>query len=153
MSHTRLAALAMTAALLAAPALAEEWRHASAPMGQYEGGVSVDGDAHGISYGCSGISGSLTFYATGVHVAAGESVIRVDGREVARGNTQYNSTPNLTRFALDVQHSYGPGGWTRYNGAINALASGTEAVWETPTGETFRFPLSGSAKVRSCLMK
>jgi hypothetical protein len=151
MSHRLIASLSLATALMAEPALAE-WRHAAAPMGQFEGGVALEGDTAGIGYGCADSYGTLEFYAKGIHVAAGESVIRIDGQEVARGNTQYNSVPDLTRFSLNVQRSYGPGGWTQYNAAINALASGTEAVWETPTGETFSFSLDGSAKIRSCLM-
>ena len=152
MSHRLIAALSMASALMAGPALAE-WRHAAAPMGQFEGGISLEGDAHGITYGCADSYGTLDFFAKGIHVSAGESVIRIDGQEVARGNTQYNSRPDLTRFSLNVQRSYGPGGWTQYNAAINALASGTEAVWETPSGAVFAIPLTGSAGIRSCLMR
>jgi hypothetical protein len=57
----------------------------------------------------------------------------------------YSSTPDLTRYNVDVQRSYGPGGWARYNDLITALAGGTEAVWETPTGAAFIVPLTGSA--------
>lgn len=133
--------------------MAQVWDHAAAPMGQFEGRISLGEGAYGIYYGCSGSFGSLTFFAEGVHVGAGESVIRVDGREVARGNTQYNSIPDNTRFSVDVQHSFGPAGWTRYNDLISAIAAGSEAVWETPIGEEFVFPLSGSARIQSCLMQ
>jgi hypothetical protein len=153
MHHTRVPVLSFATMLVATAAFAQDWRHASAPMGQYEGGISLDTDSYGAYYGCAGSFGNLTFFAKGVHVGAGESVIRVDGREVARGNTQYNSVPDDTRFSIDVQHSFGPAGWTRYNELILAIAAGAEALWETPTGEVFIFPLSGSAQIRSCLME
>lgn len=153
MSYTSFTAFFFVVTVVAAPAISQEWEHAAAPMGQFEGRISLDGDAFGAYYGCADSFGNFTFFAKGVHVGAGESIIRIDGREVARGNTQYNSVPDDTRFSLDVQRSFGLNGWTRYNDLISAIAAGSEAVWETPTGEEFIFPLSGSAQIRSCLMR
>lgn len=59
-----------------------------------------------------------------------EAGIRVDGQEVARGDTQYNSTT----FGLNVRQEWGPDRWGAYSGVINALASGSEAVWKPPLG-------------------
>lgn len=153
MTTTRLIALALTTSLLAGPALSQQWGHAAATMGQFEGGVSLEGGEAWISYGCAGFYGNVDFSAKGVQVDAGESVIRVDGQEVARGDTQYNSNSDTTTFGLNVRQEWGPDRWGAYNGVINALASGSEAVWETPSGAVFTFPLAGSAEIRSCLMK
>lgn len=153
MTTARLIAIALTTSLLAGPAMSQQWGHAAAPMGQFEGGISLEGEEASISYGCAGFYGNVDFYAKGVQVDAGESVIRVDGQEVARGNTQYNSTSDTTTFGLNVRQEWGPDRWGAYNGVINALASGSEAVWETPSGAVFSFPLAGSAEIRSCLMK
>ncbi len=151
MSHARIA-LSLTLALLTGPALAQEWGHAAAPMGQYEGGISMGDGAYAISYGCAGFYGTVSLHATGVHVAAGQSVLRVDGVEVARGNTVYNSESDATVYEFRAEREWDPKLWEPYNRVVNALASGTEAVWEAPSGETFSFPLTGSAEIRSCLM-
>lgn len=153
MSHRLIAALSLSVCLMAGPALAGEWQHAAAPMGQFEGGISMEEGAYGITYGCAGSYGNLTFFAEGVHVAAGEGVVRIDGREVSRGGVDYNSLPDLTRYNLNAQYSYGPASWPRYNDLITALSGGTEAVWETPSGAVFTIPLTGSADIRSCLMR
>lgn len=153
MPHHLITVLSMTTALMAGPALTQEWQHAAAPMGQFEGGITMEEGSYGISYGCADFYGNLTFFAEGVHVAAGEGVILVDGREVARGNVSYNSLPDLTRFNLNVQSSYGQASWSRYNDLITAVAGGSEVVWETPSGAAFTIPLTGSAGIRSCLMQ
>jgi hypothetical protein len=136
--------------LAAQSAAAAEWTHVPLMLGQFEGHYSTDESS--IFYSCSGLSSSVSFSANGLHVAKGDSSIKVDGKEVLSGNTVYNSTRDITSIGERVEQQYGDRLKNEYNTIINALASGNEAVWTTPNGETFTFDLTGSSDIRNCLV-
>lgn len=148
-------ALALSIAATGAMAGATEaWTNVAAGMGQFEGGVTLDGGAAGIRYGCSGLSTDISFWAKGPHVAAGKSQLLVDGKAVAirHPDATYSSLNDQTVFEIGAKVDYGPDWKGEVNGVISALAGGKEAVWISSNGDRFTFPLTGSAKISSCKM-
>lgn len=141
-----------SALLAASGAMAQDWTHAAAAMGQFEGGVRSADDTHGIDYSCNPNMSQIGFFADGVHVAAGESTISVDGTELVSGNTTYNSSWDATSFTNRVEARWGDKLIDEHNALVDALASGYEASWTTPSGETYTFDLTGSADIKSCLV-
>ncbi|WP_157374320.1 hypothetical protein [Salipiger sp. CCB-MM3] len=139
-------------AVIAGGASAEGWHHAAAPMGQFEGNYSTSDESYGLFYGCTGMSSRLTFSAKGAHIAAGLSSITVDGKEVATGDTTYSSRQDRTIFSSDVQRDWGQLRKDEHNAIITALATGSEAIWTTPSGDRFTFDLTGSSGIKKCEM-
>lgn len=135
------------------PAQAGEWQHAAASMGQFEGRIQMEDGAYGVDYGCSHISSSVGFFAEGAHVAKGLGSLHVDGEEVYSGPTTYNSKLDRTMIEASGREEYGPESKAGINKVLNALGSGMEAVWTTPDGTSFTVPLTGSAKIKSCVIR
>lgn len=140
-------------ALSAKSAPADDWIHSAASMGQFEGTWSDDVAGVAISYGCSGLSSSVNFMADGLHVAAGKSLIEIDGEQVFEGNTTYNSLRDKTGVSSRVEARWGERQKSAHNAIINGLASGSEAVWTTPSGDVFQIDLTGSSEIRNCVMQ
>lgn len=151
MFRWRIIGAAVACVMLSGPALGD-WRH-STRLGQHEGRILLKEGMQGITYSCARNFGFISFFHKGAYVAAGESILWVDGREIVRGSTQYNSIPDLTNFNVEVNRVQGPEYRIRYNNTVTALASGMEAIWETPTGEKFTFPLSNASRIFRCLMR
>jgi len=131
-----------------------KWTHADAGMGQYEGGVSdLSGDAR-INYSCSSFGADVTFWAKGLHIAAGTSKLMVDGKEIPLKlpDTNYSARNDQTSFDISAKPDYGPNWKGEVNAVISALAGGKEAEWVTPNGENYTFPLAGSSAIKSCKM-
>lgn len=130
------------------------WTNAAAGMGQFEGGITLDGNAAGIRYSCSGLGTNVSFWAKGAHVAAGKSQLLIDGKavEIDRPDAVYSSMNDQTVFELNVKADYGARWKSEINHVIAALAGGKEAVWISSNGDRFTFPLTGSAKISSCKM-
>jgi hypothetical protein len=147
------AALALTSIAFAGGAFAEGWTHASPGLDQFEGSFNAVDDAWGVDYSCSPGFSSLGFRAKGIHVAAGESTITVDGVELAKGNTTYNSKWDATSFSQKVEAEWGDQLKDSHNALIMALARGTEAIWTTPSGDSFSIDLTGSADIKYCEMQ
>lgn len=138
----------------AAAETAPSWHFAAAGMGQYEGGVTLEDGSAGITYSCSGLGAHLTFWAKGMHIAPGKTQITVDGKEIALARPQagYLSLNDQTTQSLDVAADYGKQMKGEINAVISALAKGKEAVWTTPNGDSFTFPLAGSSNITHCKM-
>lgn len=147
-----LAFMALPALMIASAASAEGWTHAAAAMGQFEGSYSSEDESFGVNYGCSPSYSQVGFQVKGLHIAAGESTIAVDGKAVATGNTTYNSKWDATSFTTKVQAEWGPKLKTAHNDLINAIAKGSKAVWTTPSGESYEIDLTGSSDIKSCLI-
>ena len=146
-------AIAALLAIIAAPVWAEKWEHASAPMGQYEGGITMENDSYGLTYGCSGLGTTISLYAQGLYVAKGESTLTVDGKSVISDvDTTFSSRSGYTNIYYNVKSDYGPEAMDKINNTIAALASGMSATWTTPSGKVFNFPLKDSAEITACKM-
>lgn len=141
-------AMAITATQAAS---AEGWIHNALAMGQFEGGLTTE-DGAGLMYSCSPLSSSISLSADGMHIAAGKSTLEVDGEQVLETNTVYNSSWDKTEVSSRVEAEWGDVQKDKHNAIIKALASGSVATWKTPNGDSFVFDLSGSSKVRSCIM-
>jgi len=144
-------ALALT--LIAGAAAAEGWTHASPGLDQFEGGYNAAEDAYGLDYACAPAYSQVGFRAKGLHVAAGESTISVDGEELLALNTTYNSKWDATSVTQQVEAEWGDQLKEAHNALVMALARGSEAVWTTPSGETFTIDLTGSADIKNCVME
>ena len=138
---------------LAGTAFAQEWSHAAPGMGQFEGLLETEDGAMGINYACAESYSQVGFKANGVHVAAGVSTISVDGEQVAAGNTTYNSKWDATSFTNRTEAEWGPKLKDAHNKLVQALAERSEAVWTTPSGESFTFSLKGSSNIVACLLQ
>lgn len=150
----KLIAIAALLFATAAPALADKWEHASAPMGQYEGGLSMDNASYGINYHCSGMGTTISLYAEGLHVAKGESTLMVGDKNIIDDvDTTFSSRSGYTNINYNVKPDYGVLARTEMNKAIAALRSGMEAVWTTPSGKVFTLPLKNSAQIKVCKMQ
>jgi hypothetical protein len=150
----RLIALTVTA-LIATPAAAEGWSHTSAPMGQKEGKIVLSSEAdgeYGITYSCTAAQSEVSFFVKSMQIAEGKSEIRVDGAEVASGNTEYNSAWDETSFSSEVMAEYGAPQKAVHNDLIEALAGGQSVIWVTPNGASYEITLTGSADIRRCKM-
>lgn len=143
-------ALPVVLTLIAGAAAAEGWTHASPGLGQHEGRFSAEDDAFAIDYTCSPSSSQIGFRAKGLHIAAGESTIAVDGETLLTANTTYNSKWDATSVTQRVEAEWGDQLKDAHNALIMAIARGSEAVWTTPSGQTFTFNLSGSADIKHC---
>jgi hypothetical protein len=144
--------IAIAAVLAAGTAGAEGWSHAAPGMGQYEGLFESEDGTYGVNYACSGSYSQVGLKADGLHVAAGESTISVDGEVVATGNTTYNSKWDATSYTTSVEVEWGDTLKDRHNDFILALGGGHHAVWTTPSGKTFDIDLTGSGDIRNCVM-
>lgn len=149
-SHTCLIA---ALSLSAFPVSASEWTHNALMLGQFEGSLKNETEGSFLYYSCSGMSSTVSFSVSGLHVAAGKSVVEVDGIQVFEGNTVYNSSRDVTSISNRVQADWGQVQKDNHNKIINALASGAEAVWKTPNGGSFTFNLKGSSDIRNCKVK
>ena len=87
------------------------------------------------------------------HIDSGENILTVDGIELVTDFMKYHSgifeettfsTGHLSYYEEHKKES---------NALVNALAGGAEAIWTTPSGDSFTFDLTGSAKIRNCLLK
>lgn len=130
------------------------WTNVAAGMGQFEGGVILDGGAAGIRYSCSGLGTDISFWAKGPHVSAGKSQLFVDGKPISirHPDATYSSLNDQTVFEIGAKADYGPDWKGEVNAVIRALAGGKEAVWISSNGDRFTFPLRGSARISSCKM-
>ncbi len=138
---------------LAGMASAQEWSHAAPGMDQFEGLLETEDGSSGINYACSTNYSQVGFQAKGVHVAAGVSTVSVDGEPVAAGNTTYNSKWDATSFTNRSEAEWGPQLKESHNKLVQAIASGSELIWTTPSGESFTFSLKGSSNIVACLLK
>ncbi|WP_417249276.1 hypothetical protein [Celeribacter sp.] len=144
-----IAALSLTAF----PVSASEWTHNTLMLGQFEGSLDNKAEGSFLHYSCSGMSSTVSFSVSGLHIAAGKSVVEVDGIQVFEGNTVYNSSWDETSISSRVQADWGQVQKDNHNRIIDALASGAEAVWTTPNEESFTFNLEGSSDIRNCKVK
>jgi hypothetical protein len=126
------------------------WVHAAPGLGQHEGTFTGADDAYGLNYACAAGYSQIGLRAKGMHIAAGESTISVDGFPVITGNTTYNSKWDGTSFTNQVEAEWGETLKEAHNKLVMALARGTEAVWTTPSGTEFKISLSGSADIKYC---
>lgn len=138
---------------LAGAATAEGWTHASPGLSQFEGTFDASGGNYGMNYACSPSYSQIGFRAQGLHIAAGESKISVDGVELVSGNTTYNSKWDATSFTNQVEAEWGARLKEAHNNLINALARGTEAIWTTPSGDSFTIDLTGSSGIKNCVIE
>ena len=77
-------------------------------MGQYEGLFESEDGSYSVNYACAGSYSEVSLNADGLHVAAGERTISVDGKVVATGSTTYNSKWDATRYETRVESEWGP---------------------------------------------
>ena len=136
------------------------WTHEIKSRKWFEGFYWTGTEDYGINYSCMFSNHTdIKFMADGVYDGDGENVITVDGVELNTDFMKYNkynlglgettfSTDHLSYYEEHKEQSN-----ALVNALVNALAGGAEAVWTTPSGDSFTFDLTGSAKIRNCLLK
>lgn len=134
--------------VISTAAFSQEWHHASAPMGQHEGDITLENGAK-IIYGCAA-SSTIIFSIPIQH--AGMASIFVDGADIARLQTEPSSDGKSTLALIDAEFAYSRAQNVAFNQVLLALANGNEVAMRTDAGEVLQsWPLKGSAGIKSCL--
>lgn len=143
-------AATLAAGFVPAAAIAAEatsWSHASAPMGQFEGGLYISENAH-IGYNCGA---GHAFYLTvpGDHVGPGE--LRIDGKVLRAIVLKPASNKKDSSFELQVSDSASREEKDGYNALLSAIEQGEKAqVAKTGAEPFYEFTLKGSRGASIC---
>lgn len=145
------AAIAMS--VMSVPALAEpgqdEWVHANAGMGQFEGRHSVT-NGMTADYGCTGISVSLSFMVDGMKASKGYGRLAVDGIVVHEGSVTYDSVADQTGMSFHATIDGHDWQKDQVNKIIDAIAAGGELTLDMPDLTRYAVPLKNSADISNC---
>ena len=127
------------------------WTHGIRSRKWFEGFYWTGTEDYGIDYTCMySRHTKIEFRANGIYDGSSKNIITVDGVEVITDFMEYDLLSGETIFSTDYLYREHK---EESNALVNALASGNEAVWTTPSGDSFTFDLTGSAKIRNCLRK
>ncbi|SFY45784.1 hypothetical protein SAMN04244548_05360 [Paracoccus pantotrophus] len=142
--------LATSVAMFAGPgdADADDWQHAAAPMGQFEGGI--DTATTGVGYSCAEFYTSVSVSLKGDHV--GFATLRVDGRDIDK--LRLAAGHDASESSAEIRYSNGKtpaSEKARVNRLIRALAGGKQFQIVTQDGYKASLSLKGSRPIESCI--
>lgn len=137
-------------ALVPLTAHANQWDHAAAHMGQFEG--RYEDDKVSVYYGCSGIGSSVTISVKGNRAGNGKGAIAVDGVKFVDLPLTYDGQQNDTWVEYDVMHGdHKPtkSDKAAYNKFIMAVATGKTMTVTFGDGPV-NVPLTNSGDIKAC---
>lgn len=144
-------ALLMALFLTPGAALADEWFHAAAPMGQFEGGYN--GQPAEVYYGCSGLGSSLTVHVRGNRAGNGKGSISVDGVAYADLPLTFSGQSGDTTLEYEVRGRDSAEKKAAFNAFLKALAAGNTMTVSLGGTGTVAVPLTNSAQIAVCAVR
>lgn len=149
----KLITLTTLLALISAPALSNEWQHTPLSPDHNSGYIEVDEGRYGISYDCTSDMTAVSLYAKESGATKGLNTVKVDGVLVLREDTSpYTTFQNIVTVGTRGSAKLGHDSVIKVNTMISALATGKQVTWMVPSGETYIITLTGSSKIKSCLI-